>query len=273
LGALPDAGLATLVGDPRLAAVLRAETDRTPFAVAEVLRELAVRGLIAARTDGRWEPRDTAAVEVAVEVGRQGRERAVRRRAERETGVRAEVLALVALLARETTARTVATAAGLDPRETLDALAGLATAGLLRLGEQGWATAHDLVGETVTAALAAGERGRVHGLLAVALEAEGADPAEIARHHRDAGDAAAAAAAFEYAAYRALAGHATREAAAHAEAGLALRSRPGLFDARAEARAAHGDVAGALADLQAAGGSGPARSRRMSRSAMLTMGT
>ena len=272
LGALPDAGLAALVGDPRLAAVLRAETDRTPFAVAEVLRELAVRGLIAARTDGRWEPRDTAAVEVAVEVGRQGRERAVRRRAERETGVRAEVLALVALLARETTARTVATAAGLDPRETLDALAGLATAGLLRLGEQGWATAHDLVGETVTAAVADGERGRLHGLLAVALEAEGADPAEIARHHRDAGDAAAAAAEFERAARRALAGHATREAAAHAEAGLALQTRPGLLDARAEARAAHGDVGGALADLQAAGGLGPARSRRMARSAMLTMG-
>src|SRR6185369_15532901 len=154
----------------------------------------------------------------------------------------------------------------------LDALSGLATAGLVRLCEQGWATAHDLVGETVTASLAAGERGRMHGLLAVALQAEGADPAEIARHHRDAGDAAAAAAAFEYAAHRALSGHATREAAAHAEAGLALQTRPGLLDARAEARAAHGDVGGALADLQAAGGSGPARSRRMARSAMLTMG-
>ena len=33
----------------------------------------------------------------------------------------------------------------------------------VRLGEQGWATAHDLVGETVTAALAPGERGRLHG--------------------------------------------------------------------------------------------------------------
>ncbi len=272
VGALPDAALAALVGDPRLSAVLRTETDRTPFALAEVLRELAVRGAAAAGPDGRWQPRDATAVALAIEVGRQGQRRAVRRRAERETGVRAQVLALVALLARETTARVVATAAGLDPREALDALSGLATAGLLRLGEQGWATAHDLVGETVTAALAPGERGRLHGLLAAALEAADADPAEVARHHRDAGDGTAAAAAFERAAHRALAEHATREAAAHAEAGLALQTRSGLLEVRAEARAAHGDVAGALADLQAAGGTGPARSRRMSRSAMLTMG-
>jgi len=124
----------------------------------------------------------------------------------------------------------------------------------------------------VTAGLAEGERGRLHGLLAEALAAADADPAEVAFHHRDAGDRAAAAAAFERAARRALAGHAVREAAAHAEAGLALERRSGLLEVRAEARAAHGDITGALADLQAAGGSGPPRSRRMSRSAMLTMG-
>ena len=253
LGPLPDDGLAALVADPRLAAALRAATDRTPFAVAEVLRELAVRGVAVAGPDGRWRPR-----------GRRRRRAGRRARPRRGSGgpcsaapsgrpVRApQVLALVALLARETTARTVATAAGLDPRAALDALSGLATAGLVRLGEQGWATAHDLVGETVTAALAPGERGRLHGLLAAALEADDADPAEVARHHRDAGDGTAAAAAFERAARRALAGYATREAAAHAEAGLAVETRPGLLDARAEARAAHGDVAGALADLQAA---------------------
>ena len=242
LGALPDDGLDALVGDPRLAAALRAETDRTPFAVAEVLRELAVRGVAVAGPDGRWLPRDAGAVALAGEVGRQGQRRAVRRRAERETGARAQVLALVALLARETTARIVATAAGLDPRAALDALSGLATAGLLRLGEQGWATAHDLVGETVTAALAPGERGRLHGLLAAALEADDADPAEVARHHRDAGDGTAAAAAFERAARRALAGYATREAAAHAEAGLAVETparparRPGRGAGRARRR-------------------------------------
>jgi tetratricopeptide (TPR) repeat protein len=272
LGPLPDDALDALVDDPDLAAVLRTGTDRTPFAVAEVLRELAVRGVAVTGPDGRCRPRDTAAVALAAEIGRQGQERAVRRRAERETGVRAQVLALVALLARETTARTVATAAGLDPRVALDALSGLAASGLLRLGEQGWATAHDLVGETVTATLAAGQRGRLHGLLAVALEAEDADPAEVARHHREAGDGPAAAAGFERAAQRALAGHALREAGVHADAGLALQTRPGLLEVRAEVRAARGDIAGALTDLRSAGGAGPARSRRMSRCAILTMG-
>src|SRR5882757_8711682 len=81
------------------------------------------------------------------------------------------------------------------------------------------------------------------------------------------------------AARRALAEHATREAAALADSGLALiprsPSRAGLLDARAEARAAHGDLAGALADLHSAladSSPGPARSRRFSRLAMLTSG-
>ena len=223
LGSLPDDGLAALVPDPALAGALRAATDRTPFAVAEVLRELAARDVAVVGPDGRWRPRDEQAVALAGELGREGRRRVVQRRTDRETGVRATVLALVALLARETSARTVAVAAGLDPRATLDALSGLAAAGLVRLGEQGWATAHDLVGETVTAALPPGDRGRLHGLLAAALDADASsDPAEVARHHRDAGDRAAAATAFERAAVRALAAHATREAAAHAEAGLAL---------------------------------------------------
>jgi DNA-binding SARP family transcriptional activator/tetratricopeptide (TPR) repeat protein len=276
LGPLSDGAVDALVDDARLAAALQSETDRTPFAVAEVLRELSARGALDTAPGGGWRARGSAAVELAVELGRQGQRRAVRRRAERETGARAQVLALVALLARETTARTVASAAGLDPRAALDALSGLAAAGLVRLGEEGWGTAHDLVGESVTAALTPSDRGRLHGLLAAALELEDADPAEIACHHRDAGDRSAAAAAFERAAQQALAGHATREAAAHAEAGLALApQRPGLRDARAEARAAHGDLAGALADVAAAmvaGDPGPSRSRRLSRSAMLTMG-
>ena len=188
------------------------------------------------------------------------------------------MLALLALLAREAPASTVAAAAGVDGRTALQALSGLAAAGLLRLGEQGWATSHDLVAETVTAGLADGDRGRLHGLLAGALEAEDADPSEIARHHHGAGDTAAAARSFARAADRALTAHATREAAALAEAGLALDPRaPVLGDllaVRAEARAVHGDPA-AVTDLRAAlavTAAGPARSRRRSRLAMLTFG-
>src|SRR4051794_20637645 len=175
LGPLPDEGLAALVAGPALVEALRTATDRTPFAVAEVLRELASRDLAAAGADGRWRPRGAEAAALAAELGHEGQRRSVQRRAGRETGARAQVLALVALLARETTARTVAAAAGLDPRAALDALSGLAASGLVRLGEQGWATAHDLVGETVVAALAPGARGRLHGLLAAALDADAAD--------------------------------------------------------------------------------------------------
>jgi predicted ATPase len=182
------------------------------------------------------------------------------------------VLAALALLARETPARTVAAACGLAPRTALEVLSALAAAGLVRLGEQGWACAHDVVGETVTSALDVPERGRLHGLLAAALEAEveagEAEPSEVARHHREAGDIVSAAAAYERAARRALAGHATREAAELAEAGLELRPqasvRAGLLDVRGEVRAAHGDLAGATADVQSAlADGGPGRSRRL----------
>jgi DNA-binding SARP family transcriptional activator/tetratricopeptide (TPR) repeat protein len=277
LGPLPAAAVAGLVRDGDLAAALLAGTDGTPFAVAEVLRELAAREAVVAGPDG-WTARAPDAAAQAVELGREGQRRAVRRRAQRQTGLRSELLGLVALLAREAPARTLAAAAGREPRSVLEALSELARAGLLRLGEQGWGTAHDLVAEAVTAGLDAGERGRLHGLLAVALEAQDADPSEVARHHREAGDAAAAAAAYERAAHRALGGHATREAGALAAAGLALDPRPptraALLEVRAEARAAHGDLAGAQADLHAAlGDPGPGRSRRLSRLAMLTSGS
>ena len=188
------------------------------------------------------------------------------------------MLALVALLAREVSARTVAAAAGTSDRATLDALSSLADAGLVRLGEFGWATAHDLVGDTVVAGLSQAQRGRLHGLLARALEAEDADPSEVARHFREAGDLAAAANAYARAAHSALAAHATREAAALASAGVDLRPQPpvwaDLLEVRAEARAAHGDLDHALTDLHAALQADPGgyRARRLARLAMLTFG-
>lgn len=278
LGPLPVAAVDALVGHPELARAVAGATDRTPFAVAELLRELAARDALAAVPGGGWTPRTPGTVALAGELGRAGQRRAVQRRAAAQTGPRAEVLALLALLAREVPASTVAAAAGLDGRAALQALSVLAAAGLLRLGEQGWATSHDLVAETVTAGLADGDRGRLHGLLAGALEAEDADPSEIARHHHGAGDSAAAARSFARAADRALTAHSTREAAALAEAGLALDPRApvrgDLLAVRAEAGAVHGDPA-AVDDLRAAlavTAAGPARSRRRSRLAMLTFG-
>lgn len=278
LGPLSAAAIEGLVGHHGLVRALVEGTDRTPFAVAEVLRELAARAVLSAVPGGGWTPRSPNAVALAAELGRAGQRRAVQRRAERQSAARREVLALLALLAREAPASTVAAAAGLDGRATLAALSGLAAGGLVRLGEQGWATAHDLVAETVTAGLGDGERGRLHGLLAGALEAEDTDPSEIARHHHGAGDVAAAARTFSRAAERALNAHATREAVALAEAGLALHPRAAvradLLTVRAEAGAVHGDP-GAIIDLRAAlavTDAGAIRSRRLSRLAMLTFG-
>jgi DNA-binding SARP family transcriptional activator len=277
---LAPAAVRALVGDPELADALVDSTDGSPFAIAEVLRELLARDAVLPGAGNQgWagcRPRDRAAVELAGTLGREGQRRAIRRRAERHGG--GDVLALVALLAREVSARTVAVAAGTSERDTLDTLSGLAEAGLVRLGELGWATAHDLVGETVVAGLSQAQRGRLHGLLARALEAEAADASEVARHFREAGDVAAAADAYARAARTALLAHASREAAALAGAGVDLRPQSpvcaDLLEVRAEARAVHGDVDGALTDLHAALQTDPGghRARRLARLAMLTFG-
>jgi DNA-binding SARP family transcriptional activator/tetratricopeptide (TPR) repeat protein len=278
LGSLSAEAIERLVGDPGLTRAVLGATDRTPFAVAELLRELAARDVLSAAPGGGWIPRTPDVVALATELGRAGQRRAVHRRAQRQIGARGEVLALLALLAREAPANTVAVAGGLDGRHVVEALSALATAGLVRLGEQGWATAHDLVTETVTVGLGDGDRGRLHALLARALEVEDADPSEIARHHHEAGDTAAAARTFARAAGNALAAHATREAVTLADAGLALNPRPpvhaDLLAIRSEAGAAHGDPS-AIADLQTALAqtpAGPSRSRRLSRLAMFTSG-
>jgi DNA-binding SARP family transcriptional activator len=276
LGPLPARAVAELVTDPDVATALVDATDATPFAISEVLRELVARDALVA-VPGGYRPCRGDVATLATQLSREGRRRAVRRRAEQHPGA-AEVLALVSLLARETSARTVAAAAGRDEPAVLDALSKLAAVGLLRLGRQGWVTAHDLVGETVVADLSDAERGRLHGRLACALDAERADPSELARHAREAGDAAVAAAAYAAAARHALDAHATREAATLADSGLVLGPRPAvraqLLEVRAETRAAHGALGGALADLHdalAADPSGP-RSYRLARLAMLTSG-
>src|SRR3954452_9757816 len=277
VGPLPPDAVTALAGDAALAGALLAATDGTPFAVSEVLRELATRGAVEAGPGGGWRAVGPQAVELAADLGRDGQRRAVRRRVARHAAGD-DVLPLVALLAREVPARIVAEAAGLPERAVLDRLSELAGADLLRLGEQGWATAHDLVGETVVADLSPPERGRLHGLLARALESGDADASEIAGHHRGAGDATAAADWYARAARTALDGQATREAAALASTGLDLRPRPparaALLDVRADARSARGDLPGAQEDLHEAlrAQPGTGRARRLARLAMTTFG-
>jgi DNA-binding SARP family transcriptional activator len=272
VGPLTSETISEIVADPTIAEAIAQETDRTPFAVAETIRLLSAEGVVESDAHGRWVTRTAEAGERAGEIARAGQRRIVAERAARQPHDRKQLLSLLALLGREAPARVFARAAGTAETKILDHLDALARAGLIRLGDGGWGTAHDLIAEVVSDALDRAERGRLHLLLARAVEEEGGDPAEAARHLAGAGDRAAAAAAFAEAARRRLATFAGDEARALADAGLALDPEPvirsPLLRTRAEARSFRGDTAGARDDLRAALEfipHGPDRSRALAR--------
>jgi DNA-binding SARP family transcriptional activator/tetratricopeptide (TPR) repeat protein len=277
VGPLAEEAIAALFADAEVAAAVAGETDRSPLAVAETVRGLSVEGTIEREARGRWAPCRPDAALRAREVARSGQRQAIATRAERQPADRRELLRLVALLGREAPARIFARAAGTAEARVLDGLNALARSGLARLGDGGWATAHDLIGEVVAERLERAERGRLHQLLAHALEAEGGDPAEVARHLAGAGDRSAAAGAFSDAARQRLAQFAADEANQLADAGLQFQPDLGLravlLRTRAEARALRGDLVGARDDLRAALPSiprGPERSGVLARIAEIT---
>jgi class 3 adenylate cyclase/DNA-binding SARP family transcriptional activator len=277
VGPLTPETISTLVSDPELARTIASETDRTPLAVVEVIRGLTSQGVIEPGVGGRFQTRSPDAHEVAVEIARSGQRRAIQIRAERQPAGRRRTLGLLALLGRETPARIVALARDLPQAAVLDELDLLARAGLARLGDGGWATAHDLIGEVVADGLERAERGRLHQLLAQALDEEEGDRSEVARHLAGAGDRAAATVAYAAAAADALDRFAADEAQQLADAGLALEPEPSssarLLRTRAEARALRGDLPGARDDLRAAlavASPGPDHARVLARIAELT---
>jgi class 3 adenylate cyclase len=244
----------------------------------EVIRRLAGDGAIAWDAGGRWRSVRPDVVELAGNIAREGQRRGIERRAARRLPGERETLALLALLGREGPARLIAGAKKCEEAVVLDELDALARAGLIRLGDAGWATAHDLIAEAVADALGREERGRLHHHLARALTVAEEDPAEVARHLAETGDPAAAAEAFAAAAAQRMERYAADETAALADAGLALDPagslRVALLEQRAEARNMQGDGAGARHDLRRAldelreGGD---RSRLLTKLAMLTV--
>ena len=248
--------IALLVADEAVSRAIAEATDRTPMAVAETVRSLSAELTLGPNARGGWEPCRPDAAERAREVAHSGQRRAIVARAERQPPDRRQLLSLLALLGREAPARIFARATGANEPEVLDHLDGLARGGLVRLGEAGWATAHDVIGEFVSEGLDRAERGRLHQLLARAVEAEGGDPAEVARHLAGAGDRQAAAVAFSDAARQRLAAFAGDEARDLADAGLALDPtsavEAALLRIRAEARGLRGDLSGARDDLRTA---------------------
>lgn len=285
----PEA-VAELVSDPGLAHVLTEHTDRTPMAIGEVIRTLASDAAVIRRDDGRWAPAGPpiaphaaagqGLVMLAVAAARAGQRRAIQARVADQPAGGRDLLRLLALLGRETPARLLAEAVGRDQPEVLGQLDGLARAGLARLGDRGWATAHDLVAEAVADGIDPVARGALHAGLARALAADHGDPAELARHLAGAGDADAAATAYAAGSAAALHRYADQEAHRLATAGLQLDPKPAvagdLLETRAEARARTGDLAGAGEDLRGAlraGAAGPARARVLARHARLAAGT
>jgi DNA-binding SARP family transcriptional activator len=276
---LTPAEIHDLAGDPTLAARLAAATDGTPIAVVEVLRALAGEGAIARTTQQRWRVLDRAALHRVDELALAGQRTAIARRVAAQPDLAREVLNLLALVARESSARALAAATDQDERAVLDALGALSRAGLVRLGERGWVVAHDMVGEVVVADLGETDRARLHGRLAHALDALDGEPGAAAEHWLGAGDTERAADSYLQAATHALEMFADGEALVLADAGLnlvqATAPRAALHAARAEARARRGEIAGARDDLRVAiqaHPAGPARARLLARLAAVASG-
>ncbi len=279
---LPPLGpgdIRALIGDEQFASVLADVTDRSPLALTEVIRALVADGLVGRDADGRWRPTASGAIERSRAVAASGQRQAIAVRADRQAPQARELLNLLALLAREVATSTLAEASGLEERALLAMLTAAANAGLVRMGEQGWASAHDMITEVLAGRLTPAERGRLHTLIARALDNAEADPAERARHWLGAGDSRRAAHAYAAAAERALGSVADREGAELATAGLGV-APPGelsarLSEARAQCRARLGDISGARIDLRAAltaYPAGPVRARLLGRLASLASG-
>jgi len=281
--ALPPLALADLgqVLDAEIARVVLAGTEGVPFAVAEVVRELTRSStLTRGPGGGRWTAvsPDVAAREAAAIAGA-GRRRRLLAQVERHPPADRTVLGLLSLLARQVPVETLATAAVLPTDDVLGSLSALSAAGLVRLGDRGWATSHDLVRETVAADLAEADRARLHARLAAALAGANADPVELAEHLAGAGDSEAAARQYATAAGQRVEGADDAGVAELVDAGLALADRGEprnrLLEVRARLRARRGDLPGARSDLREALIAEPdlaARSGLRARLAMLYSG-
>lgn len=256
LGPLPAEAICALVGPPDLAELLAQQTDGTPFAVLEVLRELGQAGTLRRDHAGLWQPAVADALVRAGDAARAGKQRAIWVRAEQEPRTRREVLWLLSLMGRPAPASFLALATGREATGVLGDLRALSVAELVRHGALGFSTFHDLIAETMRDRLDPVERARVHGMLADALAADRAPAAEIARHLAGTGDVPAAVRAYSDAAQDRLHHHADREAEQLADEGLSLDPSPGpraaLLEVRAETCARRGDLLRAAQDLRSA---------------------
>jgi DNA-binding SARP family transcriptional activator len=274
LGALDPVAVRRLVLPQEVADVIAQETDGTPYAVLAVVRDVGA----VARAD-RWQVTGADAVERARAAARAGQRRAIMTRMQRQPSAAQEILALLALLGRPTSATLLADATDRHLADVLTTLVDLAGAGLVRHDSHGFATAHDLVAETIREQLDEVSRARLHQLLAGSLADSDGPADELARHLAGAGDIPAASTAFAAAAADRLRSFAHDEAAQLAEEGLALGpagiARLSLLEVRAETHVRRNDPAAAREDLRLAvamSAPGARRSRLLARLARLATG-
>jgi DNA-binding SARP family transcriptional activator/tetratricopeptide (TPR) repeat protein len=266
LGRLTTREVIELAGDPDVGQLLAEETDGTPFAIHEAIQHL--------------EHCDVADVRGAARAAaRAGQLHAVASRISRQPADARHLLAVVALLGREASTALLAHVSGQPSRSVVDELDLLARTGLVRVGDRGWTTGHDLIAAAVRDRLAPSEEARLHVLIAEALGADGGMPGERAAHLRDAGDERAPV-AFARAAREQLSRHAHTEARQIAEAGLAIveegPTRSELLAARADARLYHGELRAARDDLSEAltlTSDGERRARLLTMTARLAIST
>jgi DNA-binding SARP family transcriptional activator len=278
LGGLSESELGELVDDGAVVTAISRHTDRTPMAVSEVLRALVGEGLVMPVADGRLVSVAPGAADRAGELAREGQRAAIRSRVTAQPAADRDIVALLALVARESSVQLLAEASRATEDDVIDSLTRLLRRDLVRLGDRGWTTSHDMVTEVVADGLDAADRTRLHASLARALATHD-DPALLAHHLREAGDSELAAAAYARAAKQNLDGFADDEAAHLADVGLGLdppgEVRAALHEIRGEARQRRGDLAGARQDLQdalALRAPGADHARILSRLAMLALG-
>jgi DNA-binding SARP family transcriptional activator/tetratricopeptide (TPR) repeat protein len=280
VGDLSADAIGMLIAEPELAQVAITDTDRSPLAVAELIRALFTDGAIAPTATGAWAAQVEGVVEIARAQAQAGQRKAFVRRVQRLDDRLRRLMRIVALLGRPAPARLLASANRCSELQVLDDLEALTRLGLIRLTDSGWDTAHDLIAESLSEALEREEKAGLHALIATALSAEKADPREQAAHEAAAGDRQAAAESFVRAGTQSLDSFASEEAERCAELGLALDPTPGvrsaLLEIRAEARMRRGLLKEARRDLRTAlpaKKTGAERSRILSKLALLISGS
>lgn len=167
--------VASEVPDEDLSRRLADRTDGNPFFVVEYARLAREGGLLALLDDA--DP-PTAVTDVLA------------RRLDRLPDESRAMLRWAAVLGRRFALLDVAVASGIDENDVLDRLDPAVDAGLVReVGADGFAFAHALVRDTVSAATSPARLARAHARVAEVLEERPGRESEVARHWRAAGTA------------------------------------------------------------------------------------